>query len=304
MRNYKIVTLAVVTLAAGTLVACKGGRHVDESEVVARVGDAVLTADELESLDADQHKVKMPTYLTKEELMEEWVRSEVLYQHALDEGVDKETECAWRLHNSAKGVIIQRFWELNVYEKYPKVSDEEALKWYEENKKEKYRAKTTGVWLRRILFNNKESAETAVRRLKAGEDFSAIASSESVSPEKMEAGSLGYRRLQDVSPAYRAAVAKMKEGEIAGPFKLANFFVVVKLEDRVEAGDYLKPEGIGMDVLRDRAKVALWREKANEIGTDLTAAAHIERHPERIPEGAVDMALGKEDSTVKPPGAK
>jgi hypothetical protein len=304
MRNNKIVTLAVLALAAAVMVACKGGRQVDESEVVARVGDAVLTADDLERLDADQHKVKMPTYLTKEDLMEEWVRSEVLYQHAVDEGVDKEVECAWRLHNSAKGVVIQRFWELNVYEKYPKVSDEEALKWYEENKNEKYRARTTGVWLRRILFNTKESADAAVRRLRAGEDFSEIARSESVSPEKMEAGNLGYRRLEDVSPAYRAAIAKMKEGAIAGPFKLASFYVVIKLEDRVEAGDYLKPEGIGMDVLRDRAKVALWREKANEIGTDLTTAADIERHPERIRESAVDMALGNEDSTAKPPGAK
>jgi hypothetical protein len=304
MRNYKIVTFAVLTLAAVAIVACKGGRQVDESEVVARVGDAVLTADDLERLDADQHKVKMPTYLTKEELMEEWVRSEVLYQHALHEGVDKEAECAWRLHNSAKGVVIQRFWELNLYEKYPEVSDEEALKWYEDNKKEKYRAKTTGVWLRRILFNTKESAEAAVRRLKAGEDFSVIARSESVSPEKLEAGNLGYRRLEDVNPSYRAAVAKLKEGGIAGPFKLANFYVVVKLEDRVEAGDYLKPEGIGMDVLRDRAKVALWREKANQIGTDLTAAADIERHPERIRESAVDMALGKEGPPAKPPGTK
>jgi peptidyl-prolyl cis-trans isomerase C len=304
MRSYKIATLAAISLAAVALVACNGERGADESEIVARVGDAVLTADDLERLDADQHKVKMPTYLTKEELMEEWVRSEVLYQHARDEGVDEEAECAWRLHNSAKGVVIQRFWELNVYEKYAKVSDEEALKWYEENKKEKYCAGTTGVWLRRIIFNTKESADDAVRRLRAGEDFSKIARSESVSPEKLEAGNLGYRRLEDVSPAYRTEVSRMKEGEITGPFKLANFYVVVKLEDRVEAGDYLKPEGIGMDVLRDRAKVALWRETANEIGTNLTAAADIERHPERIRESAVDMALGEEGSATKPPGEK
>jgi len=260
------------------------------------VGDAVLTVDDLERLDADQHKVKMPTYLTREELMEEWIRSEVVYQHAVDEGVDREKECVWRLDNSTKGIVIQRFWELNIYDKYPDVTDKEALKWYEDNKNEKYRVKTTGVWLRRILLNSKESAEDVMRRLKAGEDFVKIAGSESVTPEKLEAGSQGYRRLEDVPAAYRDAVAKMKVGDIAGPFKLANFYVIIKLEDRVEPGGYLKPEGIGMELLRDRAKVALWRKTADTIGTDLVAAADIERHPERIREEAVDMARGKESS--------
>jgi hypothetical protein len=268
------------------------------------VGDAVITADDLDRLDVDQRKVKMPQHLTKEELMEEWIRSEVLYQQALEEEVDKEKECAWRLSNSGKGIVIQRFWELKVYEKYADVSDEEALKWYEENKDEKYRARTTGVWLRRILLNSKESVDEVMRRLEGGEDFVGVASSKSVTPEKLEGGNLGYRRLEDASPVYRPAVAKLKVGEIAGPFKLADFYVIIKLEDRVEAGDYLKPEGIGIEVLRDRAKVALWRETANSIGADLEAAADIERHPERIREEAVDMALGEESSKGGRTGAK
>jgi peptidyl-prolyl cis-trans isomerase C len=304
MRKEIIVIPVVLALLVCALVACKGGGQVDDSEVVARVGDEVLTAYDLDLLDEDQHKVKMPTYLTKEELMEEWIRSELLYQQALKDEVDKEKECAWRLRNSAKGVVIQRFWEIHIYEKYAEVSDEEALKWYEDNKGEKYRAKTTGIWLRRILLNSKEDADKVMRRLEAGEDFVTIASGESVSPEKLEAGNLGYRRMEDVSPAYRADVAKMKEGGVAGPFKLANFYVIIKLEDRVEAGGYLKPEGIGMEALRDRAKVAMWREKANTIGSDLEKASDIERHPERIREEAVDMVLGEEHSKGAPTEAK
>lgn len=304
MRKEVIVVSAALAFSLCAFVACKGGPPAGESEAVASVGDAVLTADDLDRLDEDQHKVKMPTYLTKEELMEEWIRSELLYQQALEDEIDKETVCAWRLRNSAKGVVIQRFWEINIYEKYADVSDEEALKWYEENKDEKYRAKTTGVWLRRILLNSKEDADKVMQRLEGGEDFVKIASTESVTPEKLEAGSMGYRRMEDVSPAYRADVAKMKRGEIAGPFKLANFYVIVKLEDRVDAGGYLKPVGIGMEALRDRAKIALWRETANGIGTDLEAAADIERHPERIHEEAVDMALGEEYRKGAPAEAK
>ncbi len=290
-----IIAVALAAWAAGYL-ACAGGRQVEESEVVARVGDEVLTVDDLERLDADQRKIKAPSYLSKEDLMEEWVRSEVLYQHALEEGLAEEKECAWRLRNSAKGIVIQRFWELEVYEKYADVSDEEALRWYEENKDENYRAKTTGVWLRRILLNSPEKAAEVMRRLGAGEDFVAIASEESVTPEKLRGGDRGYRRLDDISPAYHDAVAEMKAGEFAGPFRLGTFYVIVKLEDRAEKGDYLKPEGLGIARLRDRAKVATWHEEAARIGTDLEGAADIERHPERIPEEAVKMAIGEEPS--------
>lgn len=294
MKRILVVGTAAAVAVSFLLLACDKSRKVDEAEIVARVGDEVLTIGDLERLDANQREVKRPSYLTREELMEEWIRSEVLYQHALEEGVEEEDECAWRLLNSRKGIVIQRFWELEVYEKYGDVTDGEALAWYEANKDQYYRANDTGVWIRRILLNTRESADDVMRRLKAGEDFTTIARKESVTPEKLEGGSRGYRRQSDVPPTYRDVVAKMKEGEIAGPFPMGTFFVIIRLEDRVEKGEHLKPEGIGMVQLRDRAKVEIWREKAAGMGADLEAAADIERHPERIPDETVDMALGKE----------
>jgi hypothetical protein len=300
MKRIMALGAAAAVAVSFLLLACDKGRKVDEAEIVARVGDEVLTIGDLERLDVNQREVKSPSYLTREELMEEWIRSEVLYQRALEEGVDKEDECAWRLLNSRKGIVIQRFWELEVYEKYGDVTEEEALAWYEAKKDQFYRAQDTGVWIRRILLNSRESADDVMRRLKAGDDFVAIARKESVTPEKLGGGSRGYRRQRDVPPTYRDVVAKMKEGEIAGPFPMGRFFVIIRLEDRVEKGEFLKPEGIGMPQLLDRAKVEMWREKAAGMGADLEAAADIERHPERIPDEMADMALGEGDS---PPGS-
>ena len=293
MKRIMVVVATLSAVALTVFLACKKGSAVDEAEIVARVGDEVLTVGDLERIDSSQREVRSPSYFTKEELMEEWVRSEVLYQHALEEGVDEEDECAWRLNNSAKGIVIQRFWELDVYDKYPDITDEETLAWYEENKDQYYRARDTGVWIRRILLNSRESADDVMRRLKVGDDFVAIAKKESVTPEKLEGGSRGYRRQSDVPPTYRDVVVRMKEGEVTGPFAMGTFFVIIRLEDRVEPGEYLKPEGIGMPQLRDRAKVERWREKAARIGTDLEAAADIERHPERIPDEIAEMALGE-----------
>lgn len=291
----RILLCAALTLAAAlAFVACQKGPAVEEEKVVARVGDAVLTTEDLVRLDEDQRKVKMPAYLSKEELMEQWIKSEVLYQNALEEAVDQNEECRWRLLNSRKGIVIQRFWELEVYEKIPELSEEETLAWYEEHKEEVFKAQGPGVWLRRIMLYSKEDADAALKRLREGDDFATLARTISVTPEKLRGGDQGYRRLQDLSPIYRGAVAKMGEGEVAGPFKVAQFYVLLKLEDRVEAGDYLLPAGIGMEKLSDRAKVETWRTKAAEIGDKLLAEADVERHPERIPDEIAEMALGEE----------
>ncbi|UCH78218.1 MAG: peptidylprolyl isomerase [Candidatus Coatesbacteria bacterium] len=290
-------TLAFAAMAvAATLafVACQKGPAVEEEKIVARVGDAVLTAEDLARLDRDQRKVKLPAYLSKEELMAEWIRSEVLYQNALEEGVDRDEECAWRLLNSRKGIVIQRFWELELYEKIPELSEDEALVWYEENKEERFKAKMSGVWLRRIMLPSKEDADAVLERLERGEDFETLARTISVTPEKLRGGDQGYRRLEDLSPIYRDAVAKTKEGGVAGPFKVAQYYILLKVEDHVEPGDYLLPAGIGMESLREKAKVETWRAKAAEIGEELVAAADIERHPERIPDEIAEMALGEE----------
>jgi parvulin-like peptidyl-prolyl isomerase len=226
--------------------------------------------------------------------MTEWIRSEVLYQNALEEGVAQDEESEWRLLNSRKGIVIQRFWELELYEKIPELSEEEALVWYEENKEEQFKAKMRGVWLRRIMLVSKEDADAVLKRVGEGEDFESLARTISVSPEKLKGGDQGYRRLEDLSPIYRDAVAKTKEGEVAGPFEMAQYHILLKVEDHVEAGDYLLPAGIGMEKLRDKAKVETWRAKAAEIGNELMAAADIERHPERIPDEIAEMALGEE----------
>ncbi len=304
-RYFWIIPLAAAA-AAGFVIGsgCRKSEKADESQIIAKVGAKVFTMADLDRLDEDQRRVKMPVYLSKKDLMEEWISSEVVYQYALKKKVDQEKECAWRLYNTNKGIVIRRFWELNVYDKYPEMSEADALKWYEENKDKEYRTKKTAVWVRRILLNSPEKANEVLARLKAGEDFAKIAAKDSVTPEKLESGSQGYRSLDNLSPEYRDAVAKLKPGEYAGPFKMATFYVIVKLEDRVEPGGYLKPAGIGMARLREKAKVEKWRAEINRTGKELEANAKIERHPERVRETAVEMVPEKTKGITAGTGGK
>lgn len=302
IRFSEIVIAAVTLYAFAGSFACRREMPPKESEVVARVGDAVLTVSDLERMDRDQRQARLTTYLSKAELMDSWIQSELLYQDALKKKIDKEKECAWRLYNATKAIVIQRYWELEVYEKYPGCSEAEALQWYEKVKDKEFKTKEEAVWVRRVLVYTKDKADEIIKRVRAGEDFKAIASKESASPEKLLAGSEGYRSLDNINPVYRDVVAKMKPGEVAGPFKIGPMYAVIKLEDRVPPGGYLKPEGIGMDRLRDRAKVERWRAEADRRGRELLAKAKVERHPERIREPAVEML--PEKTAGKKPGSK
>jgi parvulin-like peptidyl-prolyl isomerase len=301
----KLISVAAVAVALGLFFGfgdgCKKKAAVDESKVIARVGDAVLTVDELARLDDQQKNLPSVQRRTKTELMDAWVQSEVVYQKALKDKLDQEKETAWRLYNVRKAILIQRFWETNVYEKYAEATEADARAYYEKVKDKQYRTQTEAVWVRRAMFNTREAAEDVLRRVKAGADFADIVGKESASPDKLEKGSLGYRRLQDLSASYQKEIAKAKPGDIVGPIRAGSYWILLKLEDRVPPGGYLKPEGLGIKQLQDKAKVARWLEESDRIGAEITAATKIERHPERIPmtgsgmvpEGPANRPAGK-----------
>lgn len=294
--SYFVAAASALSLAAAFVAgySCRKGQQVPEGEVIARVGDAVLTQKDLDRLDQDQRLVKSPTYLSKRELMEEWVRSEVILRDALRRKIDQDEETAWRLANVRKGILVNRYWEILVYDKKQEVTPEEAKAWYEANKGD-FRTKEDAVWLRRAVFSSREDAEKAIARVKAGEDFEGIVRLESVSPEKLGGGSQGYRRLSDMVGAYGKEVAEAPIGTLIGPLPRGKLWMVVKIEDRVAKGDYLKAEGLGIEYLQERAKVDWWVKESERIGNKLMAAPDVKRYPERIKEEAVDMAHGEKE---------
>lgn len=291
--KHLILPGILAVFVAGLLVGygCQKEGPADKSAVVAKVGDAVLTVEDLERIDREQRRIKAPSYsyLPKEKLVDEWIRSEVVYQKSLEDKIDQDKEAAWRLHNLRKSVLIRRFWEITLFEKYPEASDADALAYYEKVRDKEYKTSVDAVCLRRGLFSSKETAEAALARVRGGEDFLAIVRKESVSPEKLEGGSQGYRRFSDYSPEIRALISGLKVGDIGGPLKQGPFWVLIRLEDRVPAGGYLKPEGIGMHLLKDKALAYRYETEMTRITDELEKSAKVERHPDRIPNDVLDM---------------
>jgi hypothetical protein len=297
---YFITGFAVaVILVSGVYCAKDKYGGIPEDEVVARVGDRVLTPDDLDELDRRQRMRKLTTYMTKEELMDDWVRSEVIYQEALKRGLREDPEAEKAIVAAEKTVLIRTFWQKYVYDVNPEPNDEEALEYYEKVKDRDYKAETELYWLREIAVTKPEVLEAVRTELAEGKDFESVAGGHSVLPNKNKGGDMGYVKPTTIPPVAREAIEAASVGDVVGPLDAGQLKYYYKIEDHIGPGEYIKPETLGMDYLRDKAKVARWIEEIGRLGEELYAEADIETRPENIRETAVEMMEDVEPGEVE-----
>ena len=77
-------------------------------------------------------------------------------------------------------------------------------------------------------------AETTVARLRAGEDFAAVAAEVSDSPSKSTGGLIGPLLVADYSETIQALIASLDVGGVADPIRAPQGYQVVMLEDRTD----------------------------------------------------------------------
>jgi tetratricopeptide (TPR) repeat protein len=83
--------------------------------------------------------------------------------------------------------------------------------------------------LRRIVVADRQTAEEVLQQLRQGVSFSALARARSIGPEYNLWGYSGTVRLNEVQPALRAALLKLKEGQISDVLDTGGQFVIVKV---------------------------------------------------------------------------
>ncbi len=79
--------------------------------------------------------------------------------------------------------------------------------------------KSEGVRVRHLVVKKKTDLQKALDGLKKGEDFSRIASTFSLGPEKSSGGDWGFMALDRISSDYRKAFSSLKPGEVSKPVR-------------------------------------------------------------------------------------
>lgn len=120
---------------------------------IAKVNDAVLTEDMLNSMMNDSNnKAKL-----KDEIINQWIEDEVLFQEAEREGITNEKEFQKILERSKKNLAISFLIKKYLEENEIQIKDEELKKYYDENKNE-FILNDELYYLRIAKFENYESA--------------------------------------------------------------------------------------------------------------------------------------------------
>jgi peptidyl-prolyl cis-trans isomerase SurA len=133
-------------------------------------------------------------------------------------------------------------------------------------------------------------AESLVSRLRAGEDFTQTAISNSDDGNALKGGDLGWRSVGDVPTLFVDYVKTMATGDIAGPIRSPSGYHILKMLDKKGAMDHQ---------MVTKTKVRHILIKTNELVDDNEARNRLLALKERIGNGEDFGALARSHSDDK-----
>lgn len=135
-----------------------------------------------------------------------------------------------------------------------KVTDEEAKKFYDENKATLLSGETVSA--SHILVDSEDKANEILKDITDGKiSFEDAAKEHSSCPSSQNGGSLGEFGRGQMVPEFDSAVFSMKEGEITGPVKTQFGYHLIKLNSKNEAKE------IAFEEIKEQIKARLLNDK-------------------------------------------
>ncbi|MDD5227973.1 MAG: peptidylprolyl isomerase [Methylococcales bacterium] len=133
-------------------------------------------------------------------------------------------------------------------------------------------------------------ADEIVKKLRAGQDFTQTAMSESSDSNALKGGDLGWRTLKDMPTLFVSEVGKLRQGDISAPLRSPSGFHIIKMLE-------LKGLADGHTVVKTKVRHILI--KTNELVDDAEASKRAWALKERITNGDDFATLARANSDDK-----
>jgi len=174
---------------------------------------------------------KIHQTVNRNQVINELVNRELLYQDAVKNGVEKDPNVQFALEQMKRNILIQA--NVQRLGKTHPLTDAELKKEYD-----KAVAAMSGreYKARHILLKSEDEAKAVIKELDNGAVFADVAKAKSTGPSASEGGDLGWFKLNQMVPAFSNAVKKLKKGQYTRtPVKTQFGWHVIKLEDTRKA---------------------------------------------------------------------
>ncbi len=221
---------AVLAGVCVLLVVCTRG---DDSPVVAQVGDAQLTLDDLYRNIPEEYRDRI-TREQNVEYVKQWIDTELLYREALNRSLHKEKDVRRRLERMRRDLLSAELLNRQqLTSEHIHISDTMVQEYYERNEETFVRPKEVVRFLQIVV--DKYSVASSLRSQANAKNFSALAAKHSKTPAE-DPRSAPYLPLDELEPRLAAALKNARPGNTRGPVKLDDGYYLLHLLDRQEAG--------------------------------------------------------------------
>lgn len=223
----------------------------DADPVVARVDDATLTvtalADQIPGTDlaGGEHRA----------YVEKWLQQEILYQEALDQGVDQKAFVRRLIEQATRDLVVATYLD-QTFENATITVTGEDIEAHFHLHSNRYTRDVPEVHAQHILVGSQRDANSLRLALLRGESFEEKARDISLDPEThAEGGDLGYFTA-DEQPELWEACANLTPGQISRPVSSERGYHIVRLVERKEPGTVREladvEERVRMELIRER----------------------------------------------------
>ena len=269
------------------------GSGVDKSHgALAQVNRAELNEDELRTLIPSEIREGI-TGAEIRDILDRWVETELLYQKARQEGVDRDPEVAKLLYDMERQLLADEYLQRELKNRVF-VDNDEIQAYYDANK-DKY---TRELHLRHIVLDTLEDAQEVLAQLENGASFDKLARQRSVDASSSKGGDLGYLSKGSMNPAFESFAFSMEKNELVGPVPSTFGFHVVKLVGRRRSA-----QPVSFEDARDEIMQELLLEKQQqahaEILSELRGAATV-----HTATSYAGMPLEAEDASPEAPAVE
>ncbi|MBM4326297.1 MAG: hypothetical protein FJ118_03950 [Deltaproteobacteria bacterium] len=265
--------IPAVIFLVGALVCHAGAALAAEGNVIAKVGNREITREALDHIIAtipEQNRVPFLTPDGRKKILDEVVAFTLFAEAAKKEGLDKEPAINTRLDYAQTEYLAREYFRRR-QAKAPPISEEEMKAYFNSHKAE-FKPREE-IKARHILVNTEAEAKKALEKLKAGEDFAALAKKVSIDPAKDIGGALQLPDGRDWLPrgsfeaSFEHVIFNIPKGQVGGPIKTQFGWHLVKVDEKrqPEMPSYVQVRASIMRRLEDERNNELHKQLTDEL---------------------------------------
>lgn len=288
-RTSSRLGLVLLMAAASFQFACSGKENQaapDSADVIVRVGDATLTLQQIVA----EIPPAMRSSISKDQLhgyISNWITTQLLYQEAKRQGLDKKPEVQARLQHVERELLGEALIDQEIGNRDWTISDSEIQQFYRDNG-ESFKRSEAEIQLWHIAVPSQQTADSLRRVLTSGTLFSRVAQERAQAQGRPNSWEIHLPESE--VPEAAKEILKLRPGALSAPVALDNAYHVFYVVDRFRP-ESLRPLAQVRDEIQALLKARKQEERHRALLAELTNSTTIEQNYQLLEGLAVDSLM-------------